>query len=197
MKKLIILIILISTIACKAQTPVVSLDARGYKTSDGAYFKDLNYEFNKFEGTWLYTNGNTSLTVILEKKEMVYNGTDYEDKLIGEYQYIENGIEIVNTLPNLTNTNVAKHKIKGRHIIPNNLYLACNDCGVNERRVMLVFYDSERSYLSASIILRYLEGSNPEQMTATIISDGGGMIPNENSPTELRVPYGEYLMVKQ
>jgi hypothetical protein len=34
-------------------------------------------------------------------------------------------------------------------------------------------------------------------MTATLISNSGVYLPDPNSPTEARVPYGEYLLVKQ
>jgi len=83
-------------------------------------------------------------------------------------------------------------------IIPTGMFLLCDTCAPDERRVKLYFADSERSYLSVSIVLRYLKDSIiPEKMTATIISNGGGIIPTATSPTETRVPYDEYLMIKQ
>lgn len=194
-----ITLLIFALTSCKAQTPIVAIDAPRTSTSDGAYFKDLNNELNRFEGTWLFTNGADSLTLKFQKRQMTYNGTDYEDKLIGEYKYMGNGIEVVNTLTNIDNNNPAKHKMSGNLFIPNDLFLGCDDCSPNERRVMLTFYDSERSYLSASIILRYIHGAEfgePAKMKVTIIG-GEGMIPNENSPTETRVPYGEYLMIKE
>ncbi|MDX1272311.1 DUF6705 family protein [Bizionia paragorgiae] len=192
-----IAIILLTFFSCKAQNPIVAIDASPSSTPDGAYFKDLNNEFDRFIGTWKFIDGNTSFTLMLKKKELYFNGTDYEDIILGEYIYIENNIEIVNYQSNFNNPIGAGHKIVGNLIIPTNMFVNCDVCEPNERRVLLNFSDPERNYLSASIVLRYLEGSNPEQITATIISAGGGMIPNENSPTELRVPYGEYLMVKQ
>ena len=62
-------IVLLCTLSCKAQNPIVSLDAYNHRTADGAYFKDLNNEFDKFEGTWIYTNGNTIFTIVIEKRE--------------------------------------------------------------------------------------------------------------------------------
>ena len=64
---------------------------------------------------------------------------------------------------------------------------------------MLNFHDPERNYLSLSLVLRYLPQSfgTPEKMTAALIDNDSVMLPDENSPTVPRVPYGEYLMVKQ
>ena len=204
MKNIIItLIITLSFVSCKAQIPVASaivpIDASPMTTADGAYYKDLNNEFDKFIGTWVFTNGNDEFTIVLDKKLMYYNGDYYTDMLYGEYKYTENGIEIVNTLPDLNLTNVAKHDIKGVLIIDINSYHLCDTCNPNERRVKLSFNDMapDRKHLSASIILRYLNNSNPPQMTVTLISDGGGMLPTPTSPTVIRVPYGEYLMTKQ
>ncbi|TYB69037.1 hypothetical protein ES676_14430 [Bizionia saleffrena] len=175
----------------------MAIDASRSATPDGAYYKDLNNEFNKFEGVWKSTDGNSELTIVLQKVEQLQVRNDYRDYLIGEYKYIENEMELINTIPPIQDINTETHNIGGGYIINSNVSIPCDDCTPNERRLDLYISDPERDYLSASIVLRYLEGSNPEQMTATIISDGGGMIPNENSPTELRVPYGEYLMVKQ
>jgi len=197
-------ILLLALCSCKAQSPIVERDASFDGKVQGTYFKDLNNEFNKFEGTWIFTNGNTTFTLVLEKKEMVYDGSEfYFDELFGEYRYIENGVEIVNTLPLLTQhpDNVNNRSVGGGHIIPTNLYVACDDCPPNERRVKLYFFDSERKYLSISLVLRYLQDANhlgqEAQMTATLVSDGGSMLPEDDSPTAPRVPYGEYLMVKQ
>jgi len=192
-----LVIITITFFSCKAQSPIVAIDASRSATPDGAYYKDLNNEFNKFEGVWKSANGNSELTIVLQKVEQLQVRNDYRDYLIGEYKYIENGIELINTIPPIQDINTETHNIGGGYIITSNVSIPCVDCTPNERRLDLYISDPERDYLSASIVLRYLEGSNPEQMTATIISDGGVMIPNENSPTELRVPYGEYLMVKQ
>ncbi|MFN4313275.1 MAG: DUF6705 family protein [Chitinophagaceae bacterium] len=46
-------------------------------------------------------NTNTSFKIVLVKKVQQYNGECYEDLIIGEYQYIVNGVEKVNTLSKL------------------------------------------------------------------------------------------------
>ncbi|WP_296386963.1 DUF6705 family protein [Winogradskyella sp.] len=195
MKQIIfILTILLLTLSCKAQSPIVSLDAP-YETPSGAYYKDLDNELNKFEGNWLYTNGSTSLTIVLQKIEQLEIGSDFRDYLIGDYRYVENNQEIINTLP-ISNNN--ENKLGGSYITSTDERPICNDCSENERRISLYISDPERDYLNFTITLRYIIGeTNPEKMTITIFKEHGGIIPNENSPVSLRVPAGEYLMEKQ
>lgn len=205
MKKIISIIFLsISFLNCKSQTPIVSIDKGKFETIEGAYFKDLNNELDKFEGTWMYTNNSISFILILEKKEQIPDGEYFEDILVGEYQYINNGVEVINTIPELIQSpdDIDNRNIGGNHIIPIDLFAPCDDCSQDERRVKLYFIDPERSYLSVYLILRYLQDANQfgqeAQMTATIVPIGGGsLLPNPDSPREIRVPYGEYLMIKQ
>ncbi|RKE99025.1 DUF6705 family protein [Ichthyenterobacterium magnum] len=193
-----IIIALLLTLSCKAQSPIVGIDASRNSTPIGAYYKDLNNEFNKFVGTWVYTNGNDSLIIKLEKREQVAVRSNYRDMLSGEYKYVENGIEIINTIPLPSEISFAGNKnIGGGYIITGQNY-DCTGCLDNERRIKLYISDPQRDYLSVYLILRYIVNeTNPEKMTATIISTHGGVIPNADSPTSLRVPYGEYLMIKQ
>ncbi|MCO6175417.1 hypothetical protein NHF50_10220 [Flavobacterium sp. NRK F10] len=201
MKNILFTILIVFTfISCKAQ--IVPLDASYWEYPQGTYIKDTFNEMDKFVGTWQYTQGTDTLTIVLQKKIHIYNGEYYEDFLNGGYRYVSNGVEIVNTLSllnDLTNVNGDNSKIQGGLILPNDMYPICNDCIPNERRFKLYFSDPERNYLSSSLVLRYLPQSlgEPEKMTATLIDNDSVMIPDENSPTTLRVPYGEYLMVKQ
>jgi hypothetical protein len=190
------------SMSCKAQTPIVAIDSPISDKSQGTYFKDLNNELNKFEGAWVFTNGNTSLKIVLYKVEMNYDGSEfYFDDLRGEYQYIENGVEIINTLPNLeSNPNDDDNRnILVSSIISSDERPVCNDCTENERRLSLGIIDPERRYLNFTIALRYLEDEdNPEKITATIFSENSGaIIPYDGAPMSLRVTTGEYLMQKQ
>ena len=160
--------IVLLALSCKSQSPIVNIDASRSSTIDRAYFKDLNNEFNKFVGTWIFTDGTKTLTIELKKVEMIFNGKDYEDKLVGEYKYESNGFVIVNTLDNINNQNVAKHPISGSSIINIDQSIICDDCDIDERRIKLYFDDSERRYLTSYVILRYLNSEiDPEKMTAT------------------------------
>lgn len=194
MKKLIFTILATTIIfSCKAQSPIVGLDAP-YNTPEGAYYKDLNNELNKFIGTWKFTNANSELIIVLEKRTQVHIMDDFYDILNGEYSYQNNGIEIVNTLPIDPSSD---GNIGGSTIIDDHSYLSCDDCSLNERRFKLYFNDPERDYLNSNMVIRYMVGSNPEQILVTIYARHGAMLPAVDSPTEPRVPYGEYLLTKQ
>ena len=139
MKNILKIIMLsVISISTKAQTPVIDIeDNQGYDVN-GAYYKDTKNQLNPFEGTYIYTNGTTSLKIVLQKKTMstIPSHRFYEDMIIGEYQYIENGVEKRNTL-NILNIN---YEDKTRHGINGNLlitgtHLGCPDCGPTEKRI--------------------------------------------------------------
>lgn len=187
----IVVTVCLFALSCKSQT--VGLDAP-YNTPEGAYYKDLNNELDKFEGTWVFTDGTTTLTIILEKREYVSIAPDYHDMLVGEYSYVVDGNEIVNTLSNTTD----QSNIGGSYIHKKNQYPYCEDCDESERRIDMYFNDPERSYLSDSIVVRYLfNESNPEKLEVVIYQSEGGVLPDETSPDKPRVPYGTYIMVKE
>lgn len=144
--------------SCKAQT--VGLDAP-YDTPEGAYYKDLNNELDKFEGTWIFDNGSVTFIIVLEKVEHELIDQDYHDMLIGEYRYAVDGVDIVNTLSN----NSEQPNIAGGYIHKKMAYPACIDCDENERRIDMYFNDPERSYLDDSIVVRYLlDETNPQKL---------------------------------
>lgn len=184
-----LLVAFTTLLSCKAQNPVVAIDANYSSASNGTYFKDLNNEMGKFIGTWLFSSNGINFTLIIQKRETVFNGKHYEDVLIGEYKYEANGIEVVNTLPDISNNNPVKHAIFGNYVLP------CDGC--TNRKFSLLFEDSQRSYLEASIILDYLINSNPEQIRVKLIGGESTILPDENSPELMRVPYGTYIMTKQ
>ncbi|OSY87008.1 hypothetical protein WH52_13150 [Tenacibaculum holothuriorum] len=169
------------------------MDARQYNTPNGAYYKDLNNELDKFVGTWKFTDGNKELIIELGKIEQLQISNNYRDYLRGEYSYIENNSTLVNTLPLNLNE---KANLGGSYIYPPNRVPKCNSCSSNERRVNMYFKDPERKYLDASIMLRYIVGSNPPQMMVKIYNYEMAIVP-DGASNELRVPYGTYLMTKQ
>ena len=121
-KKTAYILTLLLTSLTFGQSPIIDLlDDDGNKIVN-AYYKDINNLLNPFEGTFVYTNGSTQLKIKLVKKVQQFNGRYYEDLIIGEYQYIENGTEIVNTLDdiNLTYINQHQHNIFGNMFVGKN-----------------------------------------------------------------------------
>ncbi|MCC1484413.1 DUF6705 family protein [Winogradskyella immobilis] len=194
---LLLLTFIILTLSCRAQSPVVNIDATPSETPDGAYYKDINNDLGRFVGTWEFNTGNRSFRIVLRKVVQYFDGDNYEDLLIGEYRYVENGTEIINTIPSLNNNIIDAYdrNIVGNIITRNNAKPVCLDCNESERRIELVIADPLRAYLTTHVIvLRYI---NFNQITATIATTHGIILPHEGSPKELRVPNGEYTMVKE
>jgi len=165
MRNLLFTLILLSAVSCKAQSPVfdVTMDM-GIENPNGAYYKDLHNVLNPFEGTYVYTNGNTSFKIVLQKKEMstVPNNRYYYDYLIGEYQYIENGIEKVNTLDrlNINFTDQRNHYIGGNLIITRG-DVGCFDCELNEKALRGGLIDGASEHTADLIIRRIIVNNRP------------------------------------
>lgn len=113
MKNIIFLIVIITTLSCKAQMTAVNIiplenkfDYHEYEMEipDGAYFKDVNNKLDPFVGTWLGNyNGNTIELFVVK---YLYNSTIRPlsiDELLIRYKITDsNGTVIVDTtdLPN-------------------------------------------------------------------------------------------------
>jgi len=197
---LLLLISLLLTLSCKAQSPIIPLEERNVPENfDGAYFKDTDNYLNRFEGNWKYTNGNTSFTISLLKKIQTFNGSWYYDQLVGEYQYIENGIEIVNYLPRLTDPTVndGQHTISGNRIVYPAYKPVCTDCSRLERRLVLSFADMDRKYIDCEILVQYINVGGVEKIRVNLYGVAILASPNLDDPSEIRVPLGEYILTKQ
>ena len=139
------IILILCVLNCKAQSSIYSLDSLGWENTKNGYYKDVNNVMNGFEGTWLYTNGNTSLKIALVKSVKFYNGDYYEDLLIGGYKYIENGVEKVNTLSDADKPALGDSaSIEGNSIHDKCKYLYVDDC-VDSEKYMVIYIDDPNS----------------------------------------------------
>ena len=139
MKKInLTLLFIVLTISCKAQSPVFDIEDRNNRVPEiqGFYIKDINNQLNAYEGTYVYTSGTSSLKIVLQKRTMyqIYavSGIRYDDLIIGEYQYIKAGVEMINTLYKLANQN--NHSITANRILIGN-ELGCSTCTPSEKRL--------------------------------------------------------------
>jgi hypothetical protein len=209
MKNIITFICIINFFACRAQYPTVSL----YNPSidhdeNGYYYKDFNNDLNVFEGTWVFTNGNTSLTLILQKKIMghvdipTFNTCYYTDAVIGEYSYIENGVEKINTLFNLNNNFSSPDKY---NIVMDYISKygdpSCNNCQPNNIRLSGTYSEPNCDrWMSPHFYLRYFVENGIEKIDLhfsageRIMSD---MYGNPPPCDEYALPFGEYILIKQ
>lgn len=189
-------------INCKAQNPVITIES-GCKwgQKQGAYYKDNNNYYNPFVGTWVFDNGTTKLTIVLQKREMIYtdvSGGFYTDRIVGEYKYEVNGVTLINTLDNINNTNVKTNAISGINLIKPSQYPACNDCSFNEKRLDLRFKNSNLPLVFGYIVVRkkvingvnFIEIHKYSRDSIEVIDDF-----NEEEPAD--VPGGTYLLQQQ
>ncbi|PZR24458.1 MAG: hypothetical protein DI539_00335 [Flavobacterium psychrophilum] len=189
-----------------AQSPIKSLNDDDYGTIDGAYYKDTENNLDNYTGTWIYTNGTTSLTISLQKKIMMpfyYAPTSiYEDILIGEYRYIENGIEKINTLSQLSlNLSEAiEYSIHGNIIVKQNSQY-CKDCGPNDRKILLMFKDPSCHILGydPQMIFQRVDSGGIQKLKLKFRTTSGMIVEEGVTPpcTEYKIPFGEYILIKQ
>lgn len=164
-----------------------------------AYYKDLDNNFGQFMGSWIYTNGNTSFKIVIQKKEMTRSGRGYfEDMLIGGYQYIKNGVEKVNTFSNL-NTDFSDpwdYNIVGKSMQPGKTANPlCNDCAITDKKVVRLYLTDPLNHLDAELYLRYM-GNN--QMNIYLRQRMIIVPPGTTMATYIMtVPTGAYTMNRQ
>jgi hypothetical protein len=200
MKNIVLILIISLSISCKAQ--IVPLGIGGLEKFNGAYNKDMDNDYNKFEGVWVYYQNNTKLTIQL-KKVYQYHYQDerfnyYSDVLVGEYKYEENNVTLVNTLPNMTtisDANAWQHNIFGGAM--NNSNAPINNGAASERTVVLELQDPDRPYIPADIRLKYKIENGVEKITIHISPSGAFIEPYENAPSRLRIPNADYTLIKQ
>jgi hypothetical protein len=189
-----------SLLSCKAQSIIKSLDGDGscppYDTN--CYEKDVNNEFGKFVGTWKYINGNTELTFKLKKEILyqIYEDRSFQDLLVGEYQYIENGVVKVNTLSDFNDTNIKgyDHNISGgvfTHITPN--YCIINSDN-QEVKIKVSLSDPNNFDITGNVILRYVNEDGIEKLQICV-QDNSVLADDENA--NIAIPDGYYQLIKQ
>jgi len=200
MKKIINIILLLAIAAsCKAQNPVLNISEKeGWNSIQGAYYKDIYNLLEPFEGTYIYTNGNTLFKIVLQKKVMSStNGYLYEDLIIGEYQYIDSGIEKVNTLDKLN----INYSDKRDHSMGGNLILTqgdtgCFECLPNEKALRGGMVDGA-SENTAQLIIRRIMVNNQPAIKIWLMWEMVAI--REGAPEHIHasIPGGYYTLLKQ
>ncbi len=192
-----ILPILLVSLGCRAQYPVIDLKQDdGRNAIPDIYLKDMYNVLDPFVGTYLYTNGNTSLKIILEKRTQAYDGYKYEDLLVGEYRYVENGVEKVNTLNDLYNW----FDIEQMHSIGANFPLQmgdylCQGCVANEKRILGGFVDHFTSNHARIIISKTTVGTQ-QAINLFIYWQTKGVTVGTTF-TYPYIPGGDWVLIKQ
>lgn len=200
MKKIFYIVLLLSFINCQAQSPIISLETPVFlPKTQNAYYKDVENNLSQFTGSWIYTDGNTSFKIVIQKREMALIPAGYyEDVLVGEYQYIKQGVEKVNTLSRLNTqlTDPWDYNIVGNSMrqgkTANPL---CNDCADNDKKVGRLYFVDPITHLDAELFLRYI-GNNQMKIyirqKMIIVTPGNGV-----TTYIMTVPTGAYTMTRQ
>jgi len=204
MKNILLLLFIFFFYNCSAQNPIFAINDYSANDFPGSYRKDTQNDFDKFLGTWKYedTRTNKSFTITLKKALQIHSRSQvydfYEDIVFGDYKYSAFGFEVVNTLPDLSNTSMSPydHSIVGNFILKPDRLPLCSECTQNESRLKLIFIDSQRPYLRSRIVLRHRILFGIEKLEAILYSQEGVLLPEEDSPIEPRVPFGSYTLKK-
>lgn len=198
--KIIPIILLICLGKTQAQSTIVSIKHKGYTRETNYYYKDIDNELDAFQGTYIYSNGNTWFKIVLVKKVNQYNGRYYEDMIIGEYEYKENGVTIASTLNKIDTvySNQISHKIDGNSFIKkNNIQWKCPDCADDELRFSGSIMDVNTMRYAYFIARKRVVGSQEfldvkiGPANSVTYTEGGPLPPNFN------LPQGVMTFVKQ
>lgn len=198
MKAIPLFLILLFAVACKAQVNIK--DMTGYYT-EGTYYKDLDNALDDFTGTYIYTNGTTSLKFVFQKRvgnPTMSDGIHYtEDVLVGEYQYVENGVEKANTLMNFAINMIDgnSYSISGNNILIGDIR-GCTDCTFNENRVE-VWCSHSSSHSIAQIILRKRIVNGQPALEANIWWQMRTRVEGDPPLPSPPFPGGDFMLVKQ
>jgi len=204
-------IILLLVLSCKAQNIVPIYNINGVELpEDEAYLKDVDNDYNPYVGTWKWESGNNSLTIIFNKVEQHTSSVgDYSDLLVGEYQYIENSVELVNTfpliepigIPNIINSEDAMryNNIVSYSITTNDIgFPPCPECDPNTRFIILSIKDPTRPGLWGGIVMARFVESGVEKIRAKItmrFNENASI--NYSGPEIITIPVGVYTFIKE
>lgn len=213
MKNILLTTILFAALSCNAQTQIIS---RYDNTStlgeiNNGYYKDVNDFLNQFEGTWQFTTTTDTLTVAFVKKMKMKiqdgNRIYFADYLVGEFRYVENGVEKTNTLSNLLVNKLSPYDY--------NLYSSaklgkknppkCDECPENVEQLMITFDEpaNDDDMLAADFVIRREVDAGIERIKVQFVlmtgpigfKKGSDLVPS--TATKHSIPYGNYTMIKQ
>lgn len=208
MKNIYLILILLFSNLVRSQT-IIDIRDSTYSGVTNTFYdyykKDLNNLLDPFQGTYIYANGNTSFKIVLKKMIKQPEGLHFEDMIIGEYQYIENGVEKLNTLSNLNvlySHQLLKHGIAGNGIISNinSRVWKCPQCNSNEKRLGITITD-KISGRYADFYMRRTSVNGQEVLQVKITNISSSVInvddPSTFNEPPFTLPSGEFTMIKQ
>ena len=200
MKKYIYFTLLFfAIITCKAQSPVYDI-SEPHEGPQNSYYKDLNGNLDGYDGIYRYTDANIVFKIALKKKVTSY-GYYYQDLVVGEFQFIKNGVELNNTLSNIDanyEDEELNHVITG-HLILTGTMWGCPDCSPTEKRLRLSFVDNKSDNI-ASLDIRKTTVNGVPAIKVSVSSGGDIRDKIIGDPVTTPLPptmeLGDYLMTR-
>ena len=200
-KKIQLIVVLLVTTVCHSQTTIYSKKGWSGEKPLNSYIKDVDNDFEDFEGEYEYSNNGTVFRIKLIKKTMVPmtgNYGDlfhYEDLIVGEIEYIVQNVNpLVDTMGNIYAEfdNPYDHAIVCRMIIDNNDFGECTDCAPNEIRISASMVDTKRG---STFIFRKTTVNGIPALKIFKRSIAGYV--QKNTPVNPPIiPDGEYIFIK-
>lgn len=210
----LLLIVCFTTTITKAQT-FTMVDRFNFQDNimygePGYYFKDTQGFFNNYKsGTWVYTNGNTTLQLRFDVKTFVRDTNFKTDALIGGIRIVKNGVEVLNSLndvqivksadtryfiyditrlpntPDCYNCTIPNQRLQMGYKEPDNDNDAFNNMFFN----MHIYYNAQNQPILRVVFTEEaLQGRNPNNYDP--------MFSNAPTKTTLHLPFGTYDFVK-
>ena len=140
-----------------------------------------------------------SIKISLLRTFKFYNGDYYQDILYGGYQYIENGVEKINTLSDTSKYNA----VYDTHIYGHWLYDSCTplpseDCVEGEDRLNLMLIDPHSTAHIADLFFSKRTVNGQEALKAVIVFDYlEDLNEGESTPDPTMFWQGEFTFIKQ
>ncbi|NBL64574.1 hypothetical protein GV828_05090 [Flavobacterium sp. NST-5] len=181
MKKMFLTYLFFLYVFSFGQNPIIPIESLDGSTPPlGAYLKDTNNRQIPYIGTWRYAQNGKELTIVLKRYTMVNLGSIYQDILIGEYKYSENGVTIVNTLANLDVDlpNKWSHNIRGGTPINVASFPLCPDCTNDEKRMVLGLFDPLQN-IGGLLTLRRISVNGSPALHMYLIEKQGNTVSEE------------------
>jgi len=79
--------------------PISQLGTFNEEPNTSYYYKDINNDFDKFLGTWVYTNGTVNFTINFSFLPQYESGTgNFYDKIYAKIKFVDNGEIVYNSI---------------------------------------------------------------------------------------------------
>lgn len=210
MKKITIIILVLFSLPSFGQSPIVDLHTSIFDGAENTYYKDIEGFYDQFVGTWKYTDATQTIRFKFTKKQMFYSTYSkkyYVDYLVGEAQYIKNGVVLLNSLNNL-NTNysdIDKYNIVSITKVGYHWYPRCEECPLDVQRLEMKYDEATNDDwgLSRYLIIRKIVENSVQKLKIQFVFVSSRADMHKDNPDapsttqDFMIPFGNYTLTKE